>query len=187
MQRRAPGIVEKANRSLTDILASWHDFYSVLGEASATLVALLFVAASIASGVFSADRTGPMRIFLSATVVHFSSILAASLLVLAPLGNQVFLGALIVAGGVVGLGYYGVTWRDIVQDGLIKRIDLEDRIWYAYLPVACYLMETATGGTLIMGFPMAPAALAAALGALLLIGIHNAWDITVWSIGQRGQ
>jgi len=151
------------------------------------MVALLFVAASVSSGVFSRDSTGPMRMFLSATVVHFSGILAASLLILAPLHSQALLGGLIIAGGLVGLGYYGITWRDIMRDGLIKRIDLEDRTWYAYLPVASYLIEAASGIALTLGLPQAPPVLAAALGLLMLIAIHNAWDITVWSIGRRGE
>ena len=127
---------------LADVLAPWRDFYSVLGEASATMVALLFVAASVGSGVFSNDRSAPLRVFLSASVVHFGGILAASLIVLAPFRSQVLLGAFIVAAGLFGLGYYAVTWRDLMRDGLIKRIDLEDRIWYTYLPVAIYFIET---------------------------------------------
>jgi hypothetical protein len=43
--------------------------------------------------------------------------------------------SLVTAGGLVGLACYGVTWRDMVRDGLIKRLDLEDRTWYAYLPI----------------------------------------------------
>lgn len=159
----------------------------MLGEASATMVALLFVAASVASGVFSRDRSAPMRIFLSASVVHFSSILAASLFILAPLGSQVLLGSLITAGGLVGLAYYAVTWRDMVRDGLIKRMDLEDRTWYAYLPIASYLMETATGIALASSLALALPVLAVILGVLLLIAVHNAWDITVWSIGRRSE
>jgi hypothetical protein len=159
----------------------------VLGEASATMVALLFVAASVASGVFSRDRSAPMRIFLSASVVHFSSILAASLFILAPLGSRVLLGSLITAGGLVGLAYYAVTWRDMVRDGLIKRMDLEDRTWYAYLPIASYLMETATGIALASSLALALPVLAVILGVLLLIAVHNAWDITVWSIGRRSE
>ncbi len=151
------------------------------------MVALLFVAASVGSGVFSTDRSAPLRVFLSASVVHFGGILAASLIVLAPFRSQILLGAFIVAAGLFGLGYYAVTWRDLMRDGLIKRIDLEDRIWYAYLPVVCYLMEAATGVALILGLSRAPMALAVILGLLLLIAVHNAWDITVWSIGRRGE
>ncbi len=59
---------------------------------------------------------------------------------MAPLQSQILFGTLIVAGGLFGLAYYGATWRDTVQDGLIKKMDLEDRIWYAFLPVGGYLL-----------------------------------------------
>ena len=71
---RAPG----------DALAHWHEFYMLLGTAAGTLVGLLFVAATVGAGVFSSDRPAPLRIFLSASVVHFSSVLMVSLIVLAP-------------------------------------------------------------------------------------------------------
>jgi hypothetical protein len=171
---------------LADVAASWRDFYAVLGEASATMVALLFVAASVGSGVFSTDRTAPLRVFLSASVVHLAGILAASLIVLAPFRSQILLGMCIVAAGLFGLGYYAVTWRDLMRDGLSKRIDLEDRIWYGYLPVATYFIETSIGIMLIYGRPAGWPGLAITLGLLMLIAIHNAWDITVWSIGRRG-
>jgi hypothetical protein len=170
---------------LADVLAPWRDFYALLGEASGTMVALMFVAASVGSGVFSIDRSAPLRVFLSASVVHFSSILAASLIVLAPFRSQILLGVFIVAAGLFGLGYYAVTWRDLMRDGLIKRIDLEDRIWYTYLPVATYFTEAAVGIMLTCGFAVGWPGLAMTLGLLMLIAIHNAWDITVWSIGRR--
>ena len=171
--------------SFADTLASWHEFYALLGTASATMIALLFVAASVGSGVFSSDRRAPLRVFLSASVVHFSGILAASLIVLSPLRSQILFGSLIIAGGFVGLGYYGLTWRDTVRDDLFKRIDLEDRIWYAFLPVAGYLLETSSGVTLVFRIEPGWPALAVSMGVLLLVGIHNAWDITVWSISRR--
>ncbi len=172
--------------ALAEIVAPWRDFFTLLGEASATMVALLFVAASVASGVFSTDRSAPMRVFLTASVVHFGGILASCLIVVAPFQNEILLGAFICGAGVFGLGYYAVTWRDMMRDGLITRLDLEDRTWYGYLPVATYLSETVTGALLIGHQPAGLAALATVLGLLMLIAIHNAWDITVWSIGKRG-
>jgi hypothetical protein len=168
------------------ILSPWHEFYALLGAASGTLVGLLFVAATVGSGVFSADRRGPLRMFLSASVVHFTGILLVCLAVLAPFRSQFVPGALIVAGGLFGLGYYALTWRDAVRDGLSKKIDLEDRIWYAVLPVCAYLLETAAGGALAWRPEIGCDLLAASVAMLLLIGIHNAWDITLWSMTRRG-
>ena len=168
-----------------DTLAHWHDFYTLLGTAAGTLVGLLFVAATVRSGVFSSDRPAPMRVFLSASVVHFSSVLFVSLIVMAPVESEVVLGVMVLACGFVCIVYYGLIWRDAVRDGLAARIDLEDRVWYAVLPVVAYLAEAASGIMLAFGAEAASMALAMSLGALLLVGIHNAWDITVWSITQR--
>jgi hypothetical protein len=168
-----------------DALARWHEFYSLLGTASATMVALLFVAASVGSGVFTAERRAASRLFLSASVVNFSSVLAACLVVLAPLGNWEALGGSIVACGLFGLAHSCLAWRDTVGDGLIASIDLEDRIWYLFMPMAGYLCEAASGIALALRLDQGCAALALSIGLLLGIGIHNAWDITVWSITRR--
>jgi hypothetical protein len=84
---------------MIDALGRWHEFYMLLGTASATLVGLLFVAATVGSGVFSAERRAPLRVFVSASVVHFSGILAVCLIVLAPLQSEVLFGALMCAAG----------------------------------------------------------------------------------------
>lgn len=69
---------------MNEALATWHDFYALLGEASATMIGLLFVAASVGSGVFSQSQRGAVRMFLSASVVQFATILGSCLVVLAP-------------------------------------------------------------------------------------------------------
>jgi hypothetical protein len=170
---------------LAESLARWHEFYALLGAASATLVGLLFVAATVGSGAFSSVRRAPLRVFLSASVIHFTGVLAVCLFVMTPQREWMSFGLLILGCGVFGLGYYGLTWRDVVRDGLSKAIDLEDRIWYLALPFAGYLFETASGVTFIWRWHLACEALAVTMGMLLLIGIHNAWDITVWNVTRR--
>jgi hypothetical protein len=167
---------------LSDVLGSWHDFYMLLGTASATLIGLLFVAATIGSGVFSSGRRAASRVFLSASVIHFSTILIACLIVVSPIRDWRVLAIMIAGCGVFGLGYYGVTWRDTVRDGLNKSIDLEDRFWYAVLPVIGYLCETGSGFALQERPHLGCTALALSMGLLLVVGIHNAWDITLWTI-----
>ena len=53
------------------------------------------------------------------------------------------------------------------------------------LPAVAYAIMAAAGVTLLTGHEQGCALLAAALGLLLLVGIRNAWDITVWSVIQR--
>ncbi len=170
---------------LENVIAPWHEFYSLLGTASATMVALLFVTASIATGVFTHGRRAPLRVFLSATIVHFSSVLAASLIILAPIESRFLLVALLLACGIFGLLYSVLTWRDSVRDGLSASIDLEDRTWYVLLPIASYLLEIGAGGLMLWRTRDGTVGLTVAMSMLLIIGIHNAWDITVWTITRR--
>ena len=171
----------------TDALRSWHEFYMLGGTASATMVGLLFVAASVGAGVFSADRRAPLRVFLSASVINFSTVLAASLVVLAPVDNWTLLGGAIVACGLFGLVHGCLAWRDTVRDGLIAAIDLEDRIWYLLIPVVGYLLEAATGVALALRLNPGCTAVAVAVAVLMVAGMHNAWDITIWIITRPRQ
>jgi hypothetical protein len=172
---------------LETALGPWHEFYTLLGTASATMIGLQFVAATVGSGVFASGRRAALRVFLSASVVNFSSILTASLMVLAPVRNWTAFGALIAGCGIFGLTHSGLAWRDTMRDGLISSIDLEDRVWYVALPVLGYLLLACSGMALGLRFEFGGAALAVSMGMLLLVGLHNAWDITLWIITRRQQ
>ncbi len=172
---------------LSSALAPWHDFYTLMGEASATMIGLLFVAASVSSNVFSRSGRGAQRIFLSGSVVQLSCVLASCLVVVAPLQSWVHLGGLVLVCGVFGLAYSAICWWDTVHDGLNARIDLEDRMWYAAAPPVGYLLQAGAGVTLILQLDLGCAALAVATGTLMLVAIHNAWDITVWSVTRKGE
>jgi hypothetical protein len=106
---------------------------------------------------------------------------------MAPIQSRMLLASLFLACGVLGLVYSILTWRDTVRDGLSASIDLEDRTWYMVLPVACYLVEIGSGGLLLWRPPDGCVVLAIAMSMLLVIAIHNAWDITVWTITRRGE
>jgi hypothetical protein len=172
---------------LADALHPWHDFYTLFGTASATLIGLLFVAASVGTGVFSADRRAAQRVFLTASVVDFSLVLAVSLIILAPVPDWTALGGMILACGLCGHGYSWLVCRDTLRDGLIHKIDLEDRTWYIALPIAGYACLAAAGVALSLQWQYGCTALAVSMGMLLAAGIRNAWDITLWSMSRRRQ
>jgi hypothetical protein len=168
-----------------EALDAWHPFFALLGSASATMVGLLFVAVSVGTGVFSVDRPAPLRVFLSASVVHFASVLVACLVMTAPVLDWPLLGLMILGCGGFGLIYSSIALRDTVRDGMVARIDLEDRTWYIALPILSYLCESASGIALAMHFRPAVTSLALSIGALLVIAIHNAWDITIWTTMKK--
>src|SRR5262249_52460344 len=69
---------------LADHLDAWHDFDVLIGTAAATLVGLMFVAASIGASVFTEKDRAAMEAFISPTVVHFSAVLFVAILSLVP-------------------------------------------------------------------------------------------------------
>jgi hypothetical protein len=168
--------------SLADAVSPWHDVYTIIGSASATLIGLMFVAASVGSGVYTKDRYHALRAFLSPTVVHFACALTACLFAIAPLRSWTLLGLLIGATGLYGIGYAVIVWRGLLRHGTTATIDLEDRICYAAIPAFGYAMMLAACIALLLRHEAGCALLAAAMGLLLLIGIRNAWDMTIFTV-----
>jgi hypothetical protein len=60
--------------SSIDALREWHNFYSVLATASATLLGAMFVVASIGGSLLTKERAGEVRLFVTPTVIHLSAI-----------------------------------------------------------------------------------------------------------------
>ena len=172
-----------------DILSSWHEFFSLIGSAAATLVGLMFVAASVGTGVFNLERQVGLRIFLSPTVVAFSVVLASSLIGILPAAEWLLPGLMpgLMLGfvGLLGLLYSARIWRRMVREGLARAIDLEDRLWYAVVPAAAYAL-LAVAGLCFPGAPrLASVLLPTGMSLLLLAGIRNAWDMTTWAVLHR--
>lgn len=166
--------------TLAEHLRDWHDFYLLIGTAAATLIGLMFVAASIGARYFTPEREAGLNAFLTPTVMHFTALLVACLLVLAPRHSPASLGALLVAGGAVGLAYTGRVWLGMRKLGIFGTIDLADRTWYLFAPLLAYLLMVAAGGAALRLAEVALPLLAVTLVLLLLLGIRNAWDMTVW-------
>ena len=167
------------------MLGPWHDFYSLVGTASATLVGLMFVAASVGTGVFTHERQVGLRTFLSPTVVAFSAVLATSLIWVLPVSSGGVPGVLLVSVGLLGVTYSWLVWRRMVHGGIAKAIDLEDRLWYAVVPAVAYSVLAIAGAALGIETAAACALLATGICLLLLAGIRNAWDMTTWIVLRR--
>ncbi len=168
-----------------NVLKAWHDFFLLLGTAAATLVGLLFVAASVAVGFFTDDKSPAFRAFLSPTVVHFSCVLAASLLAVAPVSSLALLGGLATVDALFGVCYCGLVWRSMVRHGISRSIDREDRAMYVALPALAYAAMIAAGMLMLGQSAAGVAVLASGLGLLLVVGIRNAWDMTSWMTLRR--
>jgi hypothetical protein len=167
--------------SVAELLHDWHDFYLLVGTASATLVGLMFVAASIGTQVFDSTHASGFRAFISPTVAHFTGALVICVLVTIPPHSRLPLAVLLAIGGAIGSAYTGWLTAQIV----VRRrfgVDVVDRLFYAAMPAAGYFMVLAAGLLLMDESAIGPDVLAAAILALLLTAIRNAWDMMMWIV-----
>jgi hypothetical protein len=166
--------------TLDQALRDWRDFYMLSGAAAATLVGLMFVAASIGSSMFNRRGAAPMHAFVTPTVVHFAATLFVCLISVMPCDTARSLGGVIGLGALAGLAYCGRVIAIIVRRFAVG-LDWEDRAFYALIPVSGYLLLL---GSSAMEFDDRPteANLLAAIALLVLFvaGLRNAWDMTVW-------
>jgi len=167
-------------QTLPDLIRPWHDFYLLVGTASATLVGLMFVSASVGAQVFKEENRVALEAFLSPTVVHFSTALFACILATIP--EQTGFGFIVLLSmvGLAGFIYSARVWVLFLRRRF--NVDIIDRLFYAAIPGLAQLMVLASGIMLLTRPEMGLDCLAAALLLLLLAGIRNAWDMTLWIV-----
>ena len=175
------------NGNVTELLHAWHNFYVLIGTAAATLIGLMFVAASISASYMTEKHQAGIQSFYTPTVVHFATVLITCVLLVAPLAVTP-LGGLLLAVGAAGLGYACFVWLRMGRRGFTLTIDLADRFWYALSPVAGHLLLVAAALMLLLvGDGRSLQVLATAIVLLLLAAIRNAWDITAWAVTRSGR
>ncbi len=169
--------------SLSANLREWHDFYVLVGTASATLIGLMFVAVSIGTAIFNDNRRAALAAFITPTVMHFAAVLFACLVATMPSHTWYTLGGLLGAGALAGAVYSG---RLAVQMMVRRRfkIDMEDRLFYAFLPLVGHALALIAATVLMSTHAAVLSAdlIAAAVLTLLFAAIRNAWDMMVWIV-----
>lgn len=166
---------------LIETLRDWHDFYALIGTASATLVGLTFVAASIGASYFTVEREAGLRAFLTPTVLHFAAVLITCVVTIVPSHSNLSLGIALAAGSFLGLGYSLRVWVTVRRRNF--EIDREDQFWYLLAPITSYLLMMAAAAVFAFASQASRIGLDLLAGSvvlLLVLGIRNAWDMTVW-------
>jgi hypothetical protein len=164
----------------SSLLAGWDNFYVIAGGAAGGLTGLTFIVITLAA---DAHRVKPVAVqaFVTPTIVHFGTVLALAAYLAMPRHTVLSLS---VGLGVVG--FAGLIYIATITAG-IHRIKgeytpvAEDWIWNVILPAACFGVLL----TMALLFSTRPKqclyGVAAAIMLLMVVGIHNAWDIAVWN------
>ena len=162
-------------------LATWHNFYGIVGSAAATLTGLMFVVVTLIAGVrVRVSSPGEaFATFNTPNVFHFGIAGLVAVILSAPWQALWNAGLLL---GLSGLG--GVIYVIIVLRRTLRQTDyqpvLEDWLGHTILPLVSYI-SLAVAAMVLPGHPV-PALFVIAAGTVLLlfIGIHNSWDTVTY-------
>jgi hypothetical protein len=165
------------------MLSPWHEFYELLGTAAAAMIALLFVAVSIATGVLTQEPESRRNTatYMSPVVFHYANVLFLSLIALVP--TQTFESF----GVVLGVAAASSVIYSIVVAVRVHRnpiSDLPDRLCYGVIPAFCYASGLVVAALLLRENPFGLDLLAGSALLLLVINIRNAWDLMI-SLARR--
>jgi hypothetical protein len=167
-------------------LQAWHDFFLLTGTAAATLLGLVFVAASIAASIpneklGNADSRS-RSLWILPILYAFVRVLVVSALGVIPGQTPTSFGYVLSVLAVVDLGRMAWVTRGMVEFHRTReRFSAGDWGWYVLYPSLATLFVAATGVSLAAGWGVVPVQLLAA-GMLLhlVIGVHNAWELADW-------
>src|SRR5262245_28883553 len=98
-------------RSFAETVEAWHDFYVVLGGASAAMLGLLFVAVSLRLNVFRNQQLADVRAFALQTLAGFFALVLISLVLLVPEQSPAGVGIPLLCAGIAGIvAIVSVIW-----------------------------------------------------------------------------
>lgn len=160
-------------------LHEWQNYYTLVGEVSATLTGLMFVAASLGARLIDNNSGPKVQTFMTPTVVYFSLVLMLSALMNVPVQTRLSLTAEFAAAGLFGCGYSLSHLPRLHQFQHEGRLNSPAWVWTVAVPLfaSLWLLGAAVG----FHWSLNGGLDAAAAGVLLLvvIGLHNAWDVTL--------
>jgi hypothetical protein len=165
--------------SFAELVEDWHDFDVLVGTAAATLVGLMFVAASIGASVFTEKDRAALKAFISPTVVHFTTVLVIAVVALVPTHEWHTLASLLALVGIAGAIYSINVWIELFIHRRFN-VDVVDRLFYAAIPLVGHLLLLLAAFFLWRQSEAGLDLLAAGQATLLLAGIRNAWDMMIW-------
>lgn len=167
-------------------LASWQNFYVIVGSAAAALTGLMFVVITLIAGTRLRRSTEAVGAFGTPTVVHFCIALLIAAILSAPW--QALWNASLLLGlcGLGGVAYIVIVIRRARRQNDYQPV-LEDWLWHSIFPFISYA-ALVVAAVVLPGNPV-PALFGVGAVTILLLftGIHNAWDTVIFVVVEFSQ
>lgn len=160
-------------------LKAWESFYIIVGSSAAALTGLMFVVITLIADSETTRSARTLAAFGTPTVVHFCVALVVAAILTAPWRTLATVAGAMGVTGAAGLVYTLVVVRRARRQTAYKPV-LEDWLFHSIFPFAAYAAVVIAAVVLRRYPEPALFAIAAAVLALVLIGIHNAWDTVTY-------
>jgi hypothetical protein len=164
----------------------WDNFYIMAGTSAATLIGLMFVVLTLGTHIpIPTSRAAKgVSAFVTPTLVHFGGVLFQAMVALVLWWSRWPRAIIFGACGLLSLAYAVLVAR------MLRKLDfvsLDHRDWFAYAgaPGLANVSLLIGSAGLIADRPFAPFAIAGGVSLLLLVGIHDAWDLKLWIAKNR--
>jgi hypothetical protein len=165
----------------------WQDYFLLVGSAAAALIGLLFVVVTLTAGRERSAVELGQRYYMSPIVADLAAVLVLSGAAMMPNLHPIPFGAFIAAAGLVGFIADLRIAQGIGRLSIPGENMLFDRSWYGLVPALVSLLIAGAGIAILRQVGWAPFALAVVLMVLLLVCVHNAWDLVTYIAPQAGQ
>jgi hypothetical protein len=170
-------------------LSAWQNFYSIVGEAAASLTGLQFISMALIAEVPLSDNdaasadSGSGSAFSTPSIVQFGTVLLLSGTMVSPWRTLLPVEIICALAGIIGFIYIAQNGWLFTHQTYYKPV-LEDWIMRIVVPLSNYALLLVSA-ILLRTHPTALFFIAAAAFVCLCIGIHNAWDNVTYLVFMK--
>ena len=167
-------------------LSEWESFYVIVGSSGAALIGLQFVVITLMADMRTRATPDTVTAFGTPTVIHLTITLLISAIMSAPWHSLFPPAVALGVCGLAGLAYGVLAIHRAARQTHYEPV-WEDWLWYAVLPCGIYAALALLAFFLRAKTHPALFGIAAVALALLLVGIHNAWDAVTHIVVSNSQ
>jgi hypothetical protein len=157
-------------------IEGWHDFYILIGTASATLVGLLFVSLSLNADVISRRTNADLRALAEQTFSSFIFVLLFAVFFLIPYQDALGLGLPLL--GVGGIGLFSTVRHFLKTRHTQPRVWRQGTIGTRFItPTICFVVLITIAVSVLLSNTSGLYWLVPVMIILMVIASFNAWDL----------
>ena len=158
----------------------WGEYFFMVGSSAAALIGLMFVVVTLTAGRERSELEPGKRLYTSPIVWHLGIVLALSGAAEMPPMTARLFGMACGLAAVIGIVSGIRITVGISRAKLASNHTNYDACWYGAAPVAVYIALGASAVGLLADKEGGLTAAALSIMALLLVSIHNEWDLVTF-------